>query len=339
MSTIKDVEKMPDASRWTPAHAAVDRAFAVMSAGAGVTAAMRDAMAAIVNFNAVDPRYGRGLLHRAVHHAPQDFLIAFVERGGNLFCLDDCGASLLHHCPDVSCLRYLISQGLDVHGKDKTGATALHSCLDRWSTTVVNVLLEYGADPNAVNNMGATPLHVALNGTGDLHSRCRAVELLGKAGARFDILDGDGKPVLHYISDIRLLLEMKRQGADIEAVDSQGCRLLQWAIADDNEGLAAALIGIGASVKGVATRKTKLNKLLLTRPLVAAVMSENVDVFHPCLDRLAPADAKADIAAALKYAKAKKMSPFVNILLAHAAKMQANEAIESINQERRAMAP
>lgn len=339
MSTIKDVEKMPNVSRWTPAHEAVDRAFNLMSAGAGVTTSMRDAIAAIVNFDAVDPHSGRGLLHRAVNHAPQDFLIPFTERGGDLFCLDDSDASLLHHCNDASCLKYLISQGLDVHGKDKSGATALHACLSRWSTTVVHVLLEHGADPNAANNMGATPLHVALRKGGDSHSRCRAVELLSKAGARFDILDREGKPALHYLSDIRLLVEVKRQGADIEVLDSQGCRLLQWAIADDNEGLAAALIGMGASVKGVATRKAKLNKLLLTRPLVAAVMSEDVDVFHLCLDGLAPADAKADIAVALKYAKAKKMPPFVNLLLAHAAKMEANKAIESINQERRAMAP
>jgi uncharacterized protein len=64
-------------------------------------------------------------------------------------------------------IRLLIRQGANVNETDKNGVTPLHRAVRFRSPAAVKVLLECGADPNAVDRKTrSTPLHRAVTNTG-----------------------------------------------------------------------------------------------------------------------------------------------------------------------------
>lgn len=67
---------------------------------------------------------------------------------------------------------------VQIDSTDVDGDTPLHKLLWQGNTYGVELLLEHGANPNAVGDMGETPLHVAIS-----QSNGRAVAALLKAGA------------------------------------------------------------------------------------------------------------------------------------------------------------
>ena len=71
---------------------------------------------------------------------------------------------------------------------DCDGDTPLHVMLWRKDSAGALILLEAGANPNAVGDMGVTPLHVAV-----LQGMPKAVEALLSAGANPSIRSAFGK--------------------------------------------------------------------------------------------------------------------------------------------------
>ena len=52
------------------------------------------------------------------------------------------------------------AHGAEVNATDRKGWTPLHFALARWPTVeIVEILLDHGADPTAADDEGATPLH------------------------------------------------------------------------------------------------------------------------------------------------------------------------------------
>lgn len=72
---------------------------------------------------------------------------------------------------------YLISLGMDIHAKDKNHYTALHFAVQSESVNVVETLLKAGADVNAVDIYGNSPLMRCPN------TALYILELLLKYGA------------------------------------------------------------------------------------------------------------------------------------------------------------
>lgn len=90
----------------------------------------------------------------------------------------------------VQLVKLLLENGADVQttAQSQQGDTALHTGALQGGFEMVQLLLKHGADPNAVNKQGQTPLHRAIAGDGEL----KTVKLLVESGAKLDIPDKEG---------------------------------------------------------------------------------------------------------------------------------------------------
>lgn len=86
--------------------------------------------------------------------------------------------------------RFLLSRGADVNAQDACGRTPLQRMAQRGSDDTLRVLVEGGADVNAQDRNGTTALHEAVNDT--RRAGESMVEFLLDHGADPTLMDGDG---------------------------------------------------------------------------------------------------------------------------------------------------
>ena len=163
-----------------------------------------------------------------------------------------------------------VKAGADVHAHGESGATPLHRLVSEAQVPsqlplpnyaepdeypiarVIAAFVEAGADVNAVDRGGSTPLHYAV---GRIHNRTAlSTRALLDAGAEVNARDSRGGTPLHRAagavrpdndSQVSLLVEA---GADIHATDDGGRTALHHAVRSDNPAIAARLIEHGADV-------------------------------------------------------------------------------------------
>ncbi len=66
----------------------------------------------------------------------------------------------------VKIIELLLRAGADINAQDKNGATPLHRAVRTRTAAGVHCLLKTGADPTLRNNSGSTPFHLAVQTTG-----------------------------------------------------------------------------------------------------------------------------------------------------------------------------
>ena len=85
-------------------------------------------------------------------------------------------ANIWNPAPQADTIEYLISIGADPNAEDKDGTTPLHRAVRTRSLPAVRALLEGGADPMKVNGSGSTPMKLAMlttgrGGSGSTHAK------------------------------------------------------------------------------------------------------------------------------------------------------------------------
>ena len=134
---------------------------------------------------------------------------------------------------DINSLEEFLKAGVEVNARDKfSSSTPLHFAEQK---EIAQILIAKGADVNATNKAGITPLMCTMMGQGD----CKEVaEILIANGANINAKDSAGRTPLHIAilngqPDMVMLLLAK--GADVNVKMNDGKTPLDFAISLSQE--------------------------------------------------------------------------------------------------------
>ncbi|KDQ16144.1 hypothetical protein BOTBODRAFT_269324 [Botryobasidium botryosum FD-172 SS1] len=145
-----------------------------------------------------------------------------------------CGGASTNFCLFSQNLGILLEAGADMNAKDVRGETPLHCACRYWGPdpSRLDLLVTAGADVNAADEKGSTPLHVLAASSPNNPTVVANIDLLVSAGASVDAADANGCTPLHIAALRGNIFAMKAliaAGADKELLDSRGGGLLHYA--------------------------------------------------------------------------------------------------------------
>lgn len=150
---------------------------------------------------------------------------------------------------DVGSAKLLLDNGADANAVDYDLRTPLHCAALVGDTAVITMLLNHGADIDASGAFGKTPLIEAV-----LKGQMETAKLLLQLGADVEKRELGGMTPLHHATrhhELKLMVLLLEHNADVNAKDMYGFTPLHWAALRPNNGyfmvdLITALLLSGA---------------------------------------------------------------------------------------------
>jgi ankyrin repeat protein len=173
----------------------------------------------------VEDDHGRTPLHCACHNGQDAAVRSLISSGAKVNARDRKGTtSMQYACISGSkeCVRLLLKAG--VSAKEHFGelrTTAVHLAASKRKTAVCELLLLEGADVNARDIHGSTPLHEGELGSAD-------AKLLLKYKADLMAKDANARTPLHkaaYVGTRTVVVTLLEAKALVDAKDSEGVAL------------------------------------------------------------------------------------------------------------------
>lgn len=193
----------------------------------------------------------------------------------------------------VAVAEMLIQKGADVNARAKWRETPLTEATSFGHIALAKLLVDKGTDPDAACEQGCTPLHHAVN----RQDMPELVELLIANGANIQARDNTGGTPLHWAARFgreKATELLVAKGADVNAKDRSGGTPLMEAAANGHVALAKLLIEKGANVN--ARDKNDQTALHIAawrirkRDIVDLLIAEGADVNAKDKDGDTPAD-------------------------------------------------
>ena len=156
------------------------------------------------------------------------------------------GNTGLHFVPDLDLFKNLIERGADVNAKNQKGDTPLHLASANGNEEKALALIAAGADVNIRDSEGDTPLTLAC---GNGHEKIAAA--LINASADVNARDGDGETPLSAASLLcgrDVIDALISSGADVNARNDEGDKPLHLACSIGRKETVLALIDAGADI-------------------------------------------------------------------------------------------
>ena len=221
------------------------------------------------NVNKSD-RDGTTALQRAVMQDDRAFALELVNKGADISInMGDHKRSALHIAAKSGkpkMVQFLLERGdaslLRAKG-DSLGDTILHHAAMSASFDVIDMLVQDGAEVNAVNNGGETPLHVTFSGFQGHNPKTilDIMDLLIAKGAKVNAVDHEGRTVLHWAAhkgNVEALDRLLGYGASINTSDAENRTALWFAAKSGHRRATAFLIEHGAQVNTANYEKSAL---------------------------------------------------------------------------------
>jgi ankyrin repeat protein len=177
----------------------------------------------------------------AIGKGLDEIAIWLIKAGANCNALDKFGLSAIHYAPDVNLLKEILGRGVCVNlVAHSTGWSPLHYAAHHGQFRKTEFLLQHEANPNSIGLQHETPLHllVAVNHR-DVKKQA---DLLLGAGADINAIDDKGNTPLHWalgvhrsknfldggnLKSVNYLLNQKAR-ADIKNADGLTASTLAW---------------------------------------------------------------------------------------------------------------
>jgi ankyrin repeat protein len=238
------------------------------------------------------------------------FAIAIVTMG-TCFAAGDLRLIQAVKNVDVSAVRSLLAQHVNVSETAADGSTALHWAAQRDSLQIADLLIAAGADVKAATSYHVTPLSLAAtNGNAVL------IEHLLKAGADANSVSEQGQTVLMTAAltgKVDAVKALLAHGAKVnEREPVKGQTALMWAASEGNAAAAEMLLEFGADIR--AKSKAGFTGLLF------AVRNAHIEAVKALLDHGANVnDTAPDGTSALNMAVVNAYFDVAAVLLNHGA--------------------
>lgn len=336
------VGKMSPVANAAPARRQADLDAALFQAAEhGDLARVKALVAKGARPNSLDPREDMPPVLAASTMEHFDVVAYLVRQGADVNVAGIDGAPLIFDIvrrPDAALIRLLLEKGARVDARDAQGGTPLIRALEHpgggasfaallsgdtsqaGNTAVVTAFLEHGADPNARDKAGATPLTNALRAADG-----EAALLLLDHGAGPDTPDGSGATPLMLASVFApsCVGPLLQKGADVNAHTKDGLTALMMACAvgGDGAGTVPLLLEKGADVNARGKDGSTALTAAVTMSadaLAALLIQKGADVNLP------QADGTTVLMAAVKAAKPASAG-LVPLLLQSAAEVNAKD--------------